>query len=436
MRTDEPAGCPFTSAADEDFDPFSGAYHEDPAEALAAARADRPVFYSPRIDHWIVTRYADVQRVFADAATFSAANAMDSIRPPGRRALRALVRHRFAGAPVLAVEDEPGHRQRRRALARPFTRARVNAWEPRIRALAAGHIDRFAERGHADLMAELLWPVPSHVILAFMGIPAEDIPAVHEFSVSQARFTWGEPTEEEQERSADALGRYWEYTGGFVARLREQRFPPGWIGHAVRAQRRDPELFSDNYLRSLVLNGSTAAHETTAGAAAHAVRELASRPGLWAAVATDPRLAARAVEETLRYRPAVVSWRHRARHATTLGGADLPAGANLLLVTASANRDERAFDRPGEFDPHRSGARRHLTFGDGDHVCLGAHLARLQVRVLVEELARRFPDLRLEPADAAGDVPNTSFRTPARLPARWPVARPVPDPSGTLKSLP
>ncbi|MFJ8828473.1 cytochrome P450 [Micromonospora aurantiaca] len=420
-RTDAPARCPVTGAAD--FEPFGPAYNAEAGASLAGARAERPVFHHPGLDYWIVTRYRDVRAVFGDPDTFSAANAMDPYRPLSRPALRELVRRRFTGGPVLANEDEPVHLRRRRRLARPFTRRRVQRLEPRVRALVGERIDAFAGRGHADLVAELLWEVPALVVAVFMGVPDEDLAEVRGYSVSQAVFNWGLPTDDEQVAACDVMGRYWQYAAHLVSGLKEaEGRGAGWIAHAVRAQARNPELFSDSYLQSLVLNGTTAAHETTASGAANAVRTLLETPGAWAALCADPAGIPAAVEECLRLRPPVVAWRRRVVRDTVLGGVPLAAGARLLLVTASANRDAEMFADPDTFDPARRGVRRHLAFGDGNHACLGAHLARLQLRVVLEELTRRLPALELVPGQDFGHAPNTSFHGPERLLVRWPAS--------------
>lgn len=416
-----PARCPVTGAG-ADFAPFGAAYNAEAGASLAGARRDRPVFYDAELDYWIVTRYRDVRAVFADPATFSAANAMDPYRPLARPAIRELVKRRFTGGPVLANEDEPGHLQRRRRLARPFTPRRVRRLEPRVRALVGERIDVFAGRGHADLVAELLWEVPALVVAVFMGVPDEDLAEVRGYSVSQAVFNWGLPTVDEQVAACEVMGRYWRYAARLVARLKDDGRGDGWIPHAVRAQARAPELFSDSYLQSLVLNGTTAAHETTASAAANAVRVLLEHPTAWRALCADPARIPAAVEECLRLRPPVVAWRRRAVREAVVGGVPLPAGARLLLVLASANRDADVFDDPDAFHLERAGRRRHLAFGDGNHACLGAPLARLQLRVVLEELTRRLPDLELVPGQDFGHAPNTSFHGPERLLVRWPAS--------------
>jgi cytochrome P450 len=128
-----------------------------------------------------------------------------------------------------------------------------------------------------------------------------------------------------------------------------------------------------------------------------------------------PDLIPAAVEDTLRYDPSVAVWRRVTTRPVTLAGLDLPAGSRLFLWLAAAGRDEEAFDRPGEFDVHRTGAENHLAFGKGLHYCLGANLGKLEAQIAVAELARRYPRLTLTPGQQLTFHPNISFRGPQVL---------------------
>ena len=164
---------------------------------------------------------------------------------------------------------------------------------------------------------------------------------------------------------------------------------------------------------------SFAGHETTTGLIGNTVRRLLEDPSRWAEIVRRPDLIPAAVEETLRYDPSVAVWRRVTTRPVTLAGVDLPAGARLFLWLAAAGRDEAAFDRPGDFDLHRTDAERHLAFGKGLHYCLGANLGKLEAQIAVAELARRYPRLELAP-----DQDFTSPPPPEHL-----LPRP-PDPEG------
>jgi cytochrome P450 len=262
----------------------------------------------------------------------------------------------------------------------------------------------------------------------FLGVPDEDIEACSRFGMEQTLFTWGRPDLAEQLRVATGMGEYWEFAGGLVEKLKRTPDAEGWLPHLIRASREHPGLVDDNHLQTVAMSGLVAAHETTTNAAGNALLTLLRhREAGWDRICREPDLIPRAVEECLRLDGSVVSWRRLAVRETTVGGVRIPEGARLLLVTASANRDEEVFPDPDAFDLDRRNASHHLTFGFGPHTCMGATLARLELRVFLEELTRRLPHLRLAPGQVVEYLPNTSFRGPRSLLVEWDPARnPVP----------
>jgi len=180
----------------------------------------------------------------------------------------------------------------------------------------------------------------------------------------------------------------------------------------------DPERLTRDEIASILFSLSFAGHETTTGLIGNTVRRLLEDPDRWADIAAQPNLIPAAVEETLRYDPSVPVWRRITTRPVTLAGVDLPAGARLFLWLAAAGRDGATFDRPDEFDLHRTDAERHLAFGQGLHYCLGANLGKLEAQIAVAELARRYPRLRLTPDQRFTFHPNISFRGPQVLKAR------------------
>ncbi|WP_040406195.1 cytochrome P450 [Amycolatopsis nigrescens] len=418
------ARCPVSAVAGR-FDPFTPEYQLDPAATLREARASEPVFYSPELDHWVVSRYKDIRTVFQDNRRFSASNALDPITPLSDGAREQLGRYGFAPGPVLVNEDEPLHRRRRRELAPPLAAEEVNKLEGRIRELVTGYVDRFVGRGRADLIDDLLWEVPAIVGLLVAGVPDEDIDRARHYTIKMGMFTWGKASDEHQLEIADQVGRWWELSGELVDRLKRDG-GEGWVPTAIDVHRRDPELVNDNHLQNMMMSGLVAAHETTTNAAANALRHLLTQRSPWDALCADPSAIPNAVEECLRYSPSVLCWRRRARTDVEIGGVTIPEGAAVLLVMASGNHDEEVFDEPDTLDITRPNAKRHLTFGIGSHSCIGAPLARLELRIILEELTRRLPHLRLVDGQDFGYLPNASFHGPRHLLVEWdPQANPV-----------
>ena len=162
-----------------------------------------------------------------------------------------------------------------------------------------------------------------------------------------------------------------------------------------------------------------AGHETTTNLLGNALRRLLEDPARWSALVTDPTAIPGAVEEVLRFDSSVVHWRRRTTATATLSGVELPAGADVLVCIGAANRDPDVFDRPHEFDLHRTNAHDHLSFGAGPHLCLGAPLARLEARVVLEELTAALPSLRLDDDQALQFAPIIAFRGPRALHVSW-----------------
>jgi cytochrome P450 len=426
--TTSPTGCPISRTAAA-FNPFDGPYQTDPGASLATARRQEPVFYSPLLDYWIVTRHDDIKRIFKDTDTYSASISLDQLVPLDDEALQILVRHEFSPGPSLVNEDPPGHTTRRLAHLEPFKAKSVERFLPRIRETVTRSLDRIVRDGRADLVADLFHEAPATIALIFMGLPDEDIATCRRFSTEQTLFTWGRPTAGEQQRVATGMAEYWRFAGGLVEKLKRTMTPDttGWLPHLIRLQRDNPETLSDNDLRTTAMSGLVAAHETTTNALGNALHALLEHPEAWQRICREPAAIPKAVEETLRYTGSVVSWRRLATKETTIAGIRVPAGARLLLVTASANRDPDVFDDPDTFDIDRDNANRHLTFGFGPHTCIGATLARQEIRAFLEELTRRMPHLRLVEGQTFRYLPNTSHRGPQHLLVQWdPHRNPLP----------
>ncbi|TQE98836.1 MAG: cytochrome P450 [Spiribacter salinus] len=417
-----PTGCPVSPRA-ASFDPFETPYQVDPAEALRWSRNEEPVFYSPKLGYWVVSRYDDVKHVFRDNKVFSPSIALEKITPVSQEAEDTLKRYNFALNRTLVNEDEPIHMERRRALMESFEPEELAKHEPMVRRLTREYVNRFIDQGKADLVDEMLWEIPLTVALHFLGVPEDDMDTLREYSIAHTVNTWGQPSPEEQVEVAEAVGKFWQYAGQVLEKMREDPSGHGWMQYAIRRQKELPDVVTDSYLHSMMMAGIVAAHETTAHATANALRLLLDNRETWEEVCEDPSLIPNAVEECLRYSGSVVAWRRIATQDTTVGGVDIPEGAKLLIVSASANHDERHFENPDELDIYRDNTADHLTFGYGSHQCLGKNLARMEMRIFLEEFTKRLPHMELAPEQTFTFVPNTSFRGPEHLWVQWDPAR-------------
>ena len=390
----------------------------DPPAYLKWSREQEPVFYSPELDYWVVTRYEDIKAVFRDVARFSPANALEKITPSNEAVQRVLASYGYAMNRTLVNEDEPAHTARRRLLIEPFTPDAVRVHEPMVRQLTRRYVDQFINSGRADLVDQLLWEVPLTIALHFLGVEEDDMPLLRRYSIAHTVNTWGRPDADEQIRVAHAVGNFWRYSGEILDKMRANPEAPGWMQFGIRMQREHPDVVTDSYLHSMMMAGLVAAHETTANASANAMRLLLQHPDAWSQICADPSLIPNAVEECLRFSGSIIAWRRIALSEVTVGGITLPAGSKIMLVMTSGNHDDAYFNDADLLDIHRENAADHLSFGYGSHQCMGKNLARMEMQIFIEELSRRLPHMRLA-AQEFEYLKNMSFRGPEHLWVEW-----------------
>jgi len=406
------AGCP----VEPDFDPLGPHYLADPYAVLAALPvAEAPVFYAPTIDYYVVTRYADIEEVYRDPLTYSAAVAQAPLAPLVAEAQQILLAGGHRPQPSMVSLDEPAHARLRKPAARAFSAKRVNDMVPTIRRVAAGLLDAVADRPEIDVVDALAFPLPATIVFALMGVPERDHPTLKRWCGYRAALSWGRPDPADQVDIATNIAAYRAYLRDLVDAKAANR-ADDLTSDLLAIHDENPDRLTRAEIASILFSLSFAGHETTTGLIGNTVRRLLEDPDRWDAVAAgSAELVAAAVEETLRFDPSVPVWRRVTTRPATLGGIALPAGAKVFLWLAAANRDPAVFAEPDRFDPHRPNNDQHLAFGRGIHYCLGANLGRLEARIAVEELARRFPRLRIVDGQPLTFHPNISFRGPQRL---------------------
>ncbi len=400
-----------------DFRPFDPTYLADPYPVLAALRAEAPVFWCDELAMWVVTRADDIDAIFRDPATFSAAIAQDPLLPLCEEA-RAVLADGFRPQKTMSNLDPPEHARIRRHNLTGFSPRRVRHLEPGIAALAGelvgGVAGALADGAPpVDLIPALCFPLPAATIFRLLGFPDADTEMLKRWCANRMAFSWGRPTPAQQVEIAGHMKAYWGYCERFVTTRLDE---PGddFTSDLLAIHRDQPGELSVQEITSIVYGLSFAGHETTTNLLANTIRQLLTNHEAWDELVADPELGPAAVEEGLRYDSSVIAWRRVTTGAVRIADVELPAGARLLLLLASANCDPARFVDPETFDLHRPDAGLHLSFGKGIHYCLGAPLARLQVRLVLAELARVVPDLRLAPQAWTFDA-NVSFRGPAHL---------------------
>jgi hypothetical protein len=406
------------SGLDERFDPFSESHLSDPYAFFAEARAATPVFYSARLKYWVVTRYHDIRQIFENPRLFSASNALSPLKPACPATEQILADGDFSPVPTLTNVDPPVHTRVRRLANVAFKPRRVAAMEPFIRDLVVKFGEERLARGSADLIRDFAWELPALVIFRILGVPDEDVPRIKAGAESRILFMFGHPSDEEQCRLARGMAAFWRYAEELVeARAKEPR--EDFTSDLLLARDGELPALTHPEVATIVYGLLLAGHETTTNLLGNAFRRLLSDRSAWEDLCRDSSLIPNAIEEVLRLDSSVIAWRRRTRRATEIGGVPVPAEADLLLLLGAANRDPAVFEDPDRFDIRRAKARDHISFGHGAHFCLGAPLARLEARVVLEEFTSRFPTLHLTAGQTLRFSQNISFRGPLSLLAQW-----------------
>lgn len=421
-------GCPISAIAEE-FNPFSDSYQQDPYSVFARARREEPIFFSPAVDAFVVTRYEDVTEVLKQPETFSAAPVADFITPPCEAAMGELITAGFIPGGVLVNEDDPEHRIHRGVLRNAFAKHRMDALEPKLRTWISGYCDAFVKTGKADLVADFMWEIPALAAFELIGVPDCEVERVKEHAASRAELNFGRPSEAEQIEHARGFGAFWQWCERHVERLSEE--PNDTFMSEMIELSKQPEYTESlprDWVVRMCLNLLFAGHETTTSGAGNAFHALLTNRDQWDRLVEDPTLIRNAVDETLRFYSAAPLWRRRTTHDTTLGGVRMPAGSVVFAAFGSANRDDAHFPAADRLDVSRENARSHLTFGWGRHKCLGQALARREIALAIEEIVTRIPHIQLVPDQEIDFSPNIIFRGPNSLLAEWdPSQNPRPD---------
>ena len=356
-------------------------YAEDPHPRFAWMRRHAPVYWDPAGRVWGIARYADVVRVSRDPETFCSRQGSRPDSPP----LASMINL-----------DDPAHLRRRSLVNRGFTPRRVAAHEPWLRALCGELLDRALAKQRFDFVREVAAPLPMRVIGELLGVAAEDHDRLLGWSDAMLEATSASATPETALAAARAFADYVAYHRRVVAERRARGAGEDLMSVLVRAEiegeRLDDEALLQESLLILVGGDETTRHVVSGG-----MHQLLLHPEQLEKLMADPSRIPRAVEEMLRWTTPIQNMARTATREVELGGKRIRPGERLLLLYPSANRDEAVFQRPFEFDIERS-PNDHLAFGHGPHFCLGASLARLELRVLFEELAARRPRLALAAA--------------------------------------
>jgi cytochrome P450 len=393
-----------TSLADVYYDPYKVEINADPYPVYRRLRDEAPLYYNEVHDFYAVSRYEDVERGLLDAPTYIS----------GKGAIIELIKADIEIPPgVVIFEDPPTHTTHRRLLSRVFTPRRVAELEPKIREFCARSLDPLVGAGSFDFIADLGAQMPMRVIGMLLGVPESDQEAIRDHVDANLRTNEGEPMEVSENFVTGAMfadyidWRVEHPSNDIMTELLNVEFvdETGTLRKLTRT-----ELLT--YLE--VVAG--AGNETTTRLIGWTGKVLAEHPDQRAQLVEDLTLVPNAIEEILRYEsPAPHVGRCVAKEELVVHDEEVPEGSIMLFLLGSANRDDRRFAHGDSFDIRRKEGR-HLTFGNGIHLCLGAALARLEGRIALEELLKRFPKWEVD-LENARLSPTSTVRGWETLPA-------------------
>lgn len=403
-----------------DYNPFDPDQKRDPFPFYADARRKTPVFFSPILNMWVVTRHEDILTALQNPGVFSSLNIIESPTPLAPEVVEIL-RQGIPFVPTLINNDPPSHTRIRNLCNKAFTPQRVAAMETRIRELANALVDSFVHAGQADLIACFANPLPQTVIADIVGVPRADTETFVRLGEEWSGTIFeGHPTEVQLKLAPGAVA-FQAYNANMIAE--RQRQPQNdLMSDLVHAQVEGEVPLTEWEIVSIVSNLLIAGHPTITALIGNALLVLTDHPEYLEALAKNPQLAPAVVEEVLRIESPSPGLPRLCTQDFDLGGVTIPKGAKVFLAYTSANRDETVFPHPAQFDMDRPNLNRHLAFGRGIHYCIGAPLGRLEGRIALEVLTQRLPNLRRAPGQVLEYPLNFTFRGPQKLVMEWDVA--------------
>jgi len=390
------------------YDPFDFDIDTDPYPVWRRLRDEQPVYYNERYDFYALSRFEDVERALVDWRTYSSAKGtiLELIKsgmeiPPGS----------------IIFEDPPDHDLHRGLLSRVFTPRKMAAIEPKVREFCARSLDPLVGSGGFDFIADLGAQMPMRTIGMLLGIPEQDQEALRDRIDQGLRLDAGEMPDFSMDHAQTQSQVFEEYID-----WRAKHPSDDLMTDMLEAEYTDVEGVRRRLTREEVLGYvnliAAAGNETTTRLIGWTGKVLAEHPDQRREVAEDRSLVPDTIEELLRYEPPSPVQARFVTADVEHHGQVVPAGSAILLLNASANRDERKFPDGERFDIHRK-IDHHLSFGYSVHFCLGAALARLEGRVALDEVLQRFPEWEVD-WDNAKQARTSTVRGWEALPVRTP----------------
>jgi cytochrome P450 len=364
-----------------EYNPFARDTQTNPFPVYRWLRDEAPVYHNAEVGFYALSRFDDVLQAHLDPATFVSSHGVT-------------IEGYDQGQDLLITSDAPRHNWHRKLVSRLFTPRAIADLEPKVRAIAAEVLDRARDRGEIDIVAEFSTHLPMMVIAEMLGLPPEtraDLRRTSDRILDRSEADeLGNTTDDSQLAMIEMMTLLTEIVDDTSKHLGDD-IASILLSARVTDDDGNEVALTHAQVASRLLEMTIAGHETTAKLIANGVVALTWYPDQRAELAADPSLIPNAVEEMLRWDPPSHYQGRWVERDVTLHGVTIPADSRVILITGAANHDERAFPDPEYFDIHRE-IERHVGFGFGIHLCIGAALARLETRIAFEELLARYPN--------------------------------------------
>jgi cytochrome P450 len=386
-----------------------------------SAGSPRHVFFSPVLGMWVVSRYDEVvaalkePQIFSSAQLYADGASFVQMAPEAERIAGSVVP---LSTPHMAAADPPVHTRLRRSVRQSFTPRRLASFEPHIRKAVDGLIDQFVDDGQVDIAARYTIPLPVLSVLLFIGVAEEDVPQIQRWYADWTMLMLSRATAEKQVEYSRSLEAFHGYLMELITKRRANP-REDLASDLVRAVDEGEAELTPEELVNLLSQLIGAGSQTTTDSLNTALCLLLGERQQWEMIRKEPAQIPNVVEESLRCTRALRGPMRATTEQVELGGVSIPKGARVYLMHTVANRDAKEFQNPDTFDPERSDLHQHIAFGHGIHRCLGEWLARLEMKVALEALSARIPDMRLVPGQDLSVRESAVVRSLMRLLAEW-----------------
>ena len=410
----------------EEFQPLSQSNFTEPFEYYRMLRDHYPVYKMPGKNFYCISRFEDIQAVSKDTAAFSS-KLMEILvrgrsRNPDKKGKTLAERLGELGVvpvDVLALQDPPTHKEERKVGHSGFNAHFVKSLEKEVEDLCDEMMDEFLPRGNVEFVQDFAWRLPMRLIIRLLGLPEDDFEQIKYWCMQGIRSLSGTASRVELIEIGVSSAQFTRYLWKHY--LEAKKNPPANFTGTLIKNSADPDsIINDQRAIAIILQLLIAGSDSSASSMGSAVRVLAREPELEKALRAEPDKIPLFIEEVFRTESAFQGHFRVTTREVEMHGVTMPAGAQVFLMWASGNRDERFWDNPDVFDMHRRNVKKHLTFGFGVHACIGRELARMEIRIVLKKLLEKTSRFAI-----VGDSPYEASifaRTLLKLPLAFEVA--------------